>query len=82
MYSMKGVLNYQFMMAFISTLQQVVRDEQLIANTYTALAGKQQEIVHRILLETLASQAVRKALYFRILLYRLGSAVLSEHPSQ
>jgi len=34
MFSMKGVLNYQFKTAFIATLQEMYRDEQFIARSY------------------------------------------------
>jgi hypothetical protein len=81
MYSMKGVLNYQFKTAFIAILQQVYRDEWFIARSYRELAGHEQEIERRFLLTWLASLADRKKDNCAILLHRLGAFIPLENQS-
>jgi hypothetical protein len=75
MYSMKGVLNYQYKTAFIRALQKTYRDERLIAGFYTDLVNREEEYDRRTALKRLAKLADQKKLYIALLLYRLGAAI-------
>ena len=75
MYSMKGVLNYQFRAAFIATLQKTCRDERFVGKFYRELASKEQDIARSTLLTWLAKQADQKRIYCALLLHRLGAVI-------